>query len=181
MNSFICQVMTRFGPRLRIMRMASTIVWTADTWVTQRGRCMSTWSLSTWFQRDTCAPLTRAAKFVEPRMPSDLIWSEFMGHQRFREDKFIESLLKYCLSFYWIVLFHFVDVETELNSNMMKDINGVWKCLLCDYSSRNSGHVKQHLESKHLSVIYSCLYCSKTCPTKNALSKHTFRAHGKQN
>ena len=177
MTSFICQAMTRFGPRLKLMRMASSIVWTVDTWVTLKGRCMSTWSPSTWCQKDTCVLLIRAAKFAEPRMPSDLIWSEFMGHQRFLEDTFIESIINN-----WIELsFSFVDVETELNANMMKDMNGFWKCLLCEYSSRNSGHVKQHLESKHLSVVYSCLYCTKTCPSKNALSKHTFRAHGKQN
>ena len=77
--------------------------------------------------------------------------------------------------------FNFVDVETELNANMTRDINGFWKCLLCEYVSRNNGHVKQHLESKHLSVVYSCLYCSKTCPTKNALNMHTLRVHRKQN
>ena len=77
--------------------------------------------------------------------------------------------------------FNFIDVETELNENMTRDIDGLWKCLLCEYSSRMKGHVKQHLESKHLSVTYSCLYCSKTCPSKNALSMHTLRMHKKQN
>ena len=36
--------------------------------------------------------------------------------------------------------FNFVDVETELNANMTRDINGFWKCLLCEYVSRNSGN-----------------------------------------
>ena len=57
---------------------------------------MNTWSQSMWCQKDTCVLWTRAEKFVELRMPSDLIWLGFMAHQGFREDKVIESMLDNC-------------------------------------------------------------------------------------
>ena len=61
---------------------------------------MNTWSQSMWCQKDTCVLWTRAEKFVELRMPSDLIWLEFMAHQRFREDKVTELMLDNCQCIY---------------------------------------------------------------------------------
>ena len=60
---------------------------------------------------------------------------------------------------------------------MQKGEQGLWICLSCDYTSRNSAHVKHHIESKHLSVEYTCDYCSSTCPTKYALNMHIHRKH----
>ena len=61
-----------------------------------------------------------------------------------------------------------------------RDVNdGVWFCssASCDYRSKHLGHLKQHIESKHVSVSYPCPLCHSICPTKNALSKHYSRNH----
>jgi len=70
-----------------------------------------------------------------------------------------------------------LDIETYFNENMTKDDSGMWRCLTCSYSSRNNHHVKHHIESKHIAVSYSCSWCTKTCPTKVALSMHVKRNH----
>ena len=71
----------------------------------------------------------------------------------------------------------YLDVEDFLNESMMRGPDGLWKCLSCDYSAKHTGHVRHHIESKHMSLEYSCLYCNKTCPTKIALSMHVHRNH----
>merc|ERR1712130_15815 len=55
--------------------------------------------------------------------------------------------------------------------------DGMWFCLICDSTSKYHGHMRQHIETKHISVTYSCTMCEKTLPTKNALYKHYTRKH----
>lgn len=70
-----------------------------------------------------------------------------------------------------------LDVDSILSEYMAKDENGLWRCLSCDYGSKNNHNVKHHIESKHIAVSYSCSYCSKTCPTKVAFLMHVKRNH----
>ena len=70
-----------------------------------------------------------------------------------------------------------LEVEGYLNESMQKNSNGSWECLSCGYSSRQKHHVKNHIESKHINLQYSCQYCSKTCPSSHALEMHIHRNH----
>ena len=77
------------------------------------------------------------------------------------------------------MLFH-LDLEAEnfQNGNMMRDlVDGLWKCLICDYAAKQKQHVRYHIDCKHMSLEYSCQYCNKTCPTKLALTLHVKRMH----
>ena len=69
------------------------------------------------------------------------------------------------------------DVDQVLFQNMWKDDEGNLCCKLCDYRSRNSNHVKNHIESKHLEGYFKCEMCQKVCPTRNALNMHIHRKH----
>ena len=60
---------------------------------------------------------------------------------------------------------------------MQKDASGQWKCLYCDYRNINKGNTEQHIETKHISVQYSCDYCDTVCPSKKALHMHKTRRH----
>jgi len=60
---------------------------------------------------------------------------------------------------------------------MQKDVNGIWRCTNCDYSSNNNHNLRNHIEAKHLFLKYSCDHCSKTCPTKIALYMHNRKYH----
>ena len=71
----------------------------------------------------------------------------------------------------------YLDVESFVNESMMKGPDGLWMCTSCDYSAKHTGHVRHHIESKHMCLEYSCYYCSKTCPTRVALSMHVHRNH----
>ena len=59
---------------------------------------------------------------------------------------------------------------------MKRSGDGYWMCTTCDYQSKKS-NVQQHVETKHVSVQYSCHLCNSVHPTKNSLSKHMSYKH----
>ena len=72
------------------------------------------------------------------------------------------------------------DAESYISQFMRKDDSvspSIWRCVSCDYNSRNNHNVKHHIESKHITVSYQCQFCSKSCPTKVALVMHVKRYH----
>ena len=68
-------------------------------------------------------------------------------------------------------------METIVNEHVTKSAGGLLSCSTCGYQSRNTGHMRQHVESKHVSVQYFCNFCDAACPTKNALQKHMSMKH----
>ena len=68
-------------------------------------------------------------------------------------------------------------METIVNEHVTKSVGGLLSCATCGYQSRNTGHMRQHVESKHVSVQYFCNFCDAACPTKNALQKHMSMKH----
>ena len=55
-----------------------------------------------------------------------------------------------------------------------------FQCSLCPYSSKNKGHVKRHIEIKHIpnSTVFKCRMCDKTCNLKYNLKIHYISKHG---
>ena len=50
--------------------------------------------------------------------------------------------------------------------------NGVWACLQCAYTSKQRGHLREHVEKHIEGLEYSCNHCGKI-----SRSSHTFRDH----
>ena len=69
----------------------------------------------------------------------------------------------------------------EVEEQMLREeVEGValWRCLACPYSTKHKAVLYQHVESKHtVSQGYSCPYCCKFCPSRNALRCHVSRQH----
>ena len=54
----------------------------------------------------------------------------------------------------------------------------LWRCTVCGHCSKLKTHVAFHVEAKHIeSNGFHCTYCSKYCPSKNALQTHVSRYH----
>ena len=67
-----------------------------------------------------------------------------------------------------------------VRSQMTKRDDGIWHCQLCDYSSKYTTRVQDHIEAQHFqSDGYQCHMCQKYCSTKNALKCHIYRYHNK--
>ena len=60
---------------------------------------------------------------------------------------------------------------------MMKKEDYLWRCTVCEYSSRAKTHLKEHVETHIESLRYPCNYCGKVIASKNALRKHILRSH----
>lgn len=69
----------------------------------------------------------------------------------------------------------------EVEAQMVREeVEGVplWRCLACPYNTKHKAVLYQHVESKHtFSQGYSCPYCCKFCPSRNALRCHVSRQH----
>ena len=61
--------------------------------------------------------------------------------------------------------------ENEFGINM-------WACTECGHKTRHKYHLARHIEAKHIQNDgFTCNYCNKLCPSKNALETHVSRHH----
>ena len=67
-----------------------------------------------------------------------------------------------------------VDEKTE---QLMEKIDGIFHCKACDYSSRNSIHMKEHVERHIDGLSYSCQICDKKFSSRNSLREHLYSFH----
>jgi len=68
-------------------------------------------------------------------------------------------------------------LEFTIKSKMMK-LEGTWQCSDCQYSTKKSSNLYEHIEAKHVqSDGHTCPICLKFCATKNALRNHNVRYH----
>jgi len=74
-----------------------------------------------------------------------------------------------------------LDVKASLEKHMQKLSADSFLCLLCNYQARQSHHITNHIEARHMQsgFSYECDICFKSCPTKNALNAHKSRKHKK--
>jgi len=71
-------------------------------------------------------------------------------------------------------------VEMKMWKETTDDRGLMWRCADCDYTVKDKRGMFEHVESKHVgSQGYTCLYCGKHCPSKNALRSHVSRNHPK--
>jgi len=73
----------------------------------------------------------------------------------------------------------FEELDYLIKAKMTEDTDGLgFKCSECSYSSLSKRNMHNHIESRHVSSCgVECSICRKVCPTREALRKHTSRAH----
>ena len=50
----------------------------------------------------------------------------------------------------------------------------------CDYTVRDKGSLKRHVEKKHLNILYNCEFCDHVTGLKASLKTHKLRKHSDQ-
>ena len=60
----------------------------------------------------------------------------------------------------------------ERVAELVKKTEAGWTCLKCPYEKKNSGHVREHVESHITGFSFSCGYCDKTFSNKRTLRHH---------
>ena len=63
--------------------------------------------------------------------------------------------------------------------DICESVNGRWVCRMCDYSSKQKGHVFEHVESKHINdgLSYFCAFCGNAFRARNLLRMHVRTKH----
>ena len=92
---------------------------------------------------------------------------EMLWECMLKEPTIKEILLNICLTKKLLL-----DVDAAIKAKMTKD-GRTWYCTECDYFSNHTGHVYEHIESKH--VVHSgyvCQYCEKVLKTKASAGRH---------
>ena len=112
-----------------------------------------------------------ATNIWELDKPTECITIETMELNQWKID------LKTCC---WLLLICNL-VSATAEGNMYKSDDGSWQCNLCDYNSKYTTRVKDHIEAKHfITSGYECSVCQKYCSTKNALKCHMSKYHKKE-
>ena len=60
----------------------------------------------------------------------------------------------------------------QMVEKLYENQNGIWACLQCAYTSKQRGHLREHVEKHIEGLEYSCNHCGKI-----SRSSHTFRDH----
>jgi len=65
----------------------------------------------------------------------------------------------------------------DLSKNTPRDEEGNFLCTMCDYKSKQMGHLGSHIDSKHSGIEYSCDLCDFRTKWKNRLNSHKRSIH----
>ena len=74
---------------------------------------------------------------------------------------------------------HFLlELNYLVKKSLFKNVENMWKCSYCDYSSVKKCNTESHVEAMHLQTSgFVCPYCQMICSTRKALSSHIGRRH----
>lgn len=62
------------------------------------------------------------------------------------------------------------ELDSTVNSMMQKNDLGLWSCSICGKSNKHRGHMKNHIEGKHIEgTSHPCAYCGKQLRSINSL------------
>ena len=73
---------------------------------------------------------------------------------------------------------HFSELINSINLKMVRRPDGSFSCTDCEYVTKYRTTCQNHIESKHIITSgFTCQFCEKFCPTRNALKSHTTKNH----
>ena len=76
-----------------------------------------------------------------------------------------------------VALTDMAEVDEKIQQ-LMEKRDGRHHCMACNYSSRQSIHMKEHVERHIDGLSYPCQFCDKTFRSRNSLRRHKYRFHG---
>ena len=75
------------------------------------------------------------------------------------------------------------EIDLKMKELYKKNENdGVWSCLVCDYTTRtNSGDMRKHIETHLDGLSYTCSLCNREFRKRDSLYKHIKKSHPDEN
>jgi len=65
------------------------------------------------------------------------------------------------------------EFDSTVSSMMQKNNQGLWVCNICGKNDKHGGHMKNHIEAKHIQgASHPCGQCGKQFRSRNSLAKH---------
>ena len=75
-----------------------------------------------------------------------------------------------------VTTFTYEEIE-EKTKELHQRIDGVWTCMVCDYTSTKRDNVRKHVEKHMDGLSYSCDLCDKEFRSNNTLNSHKSMVH----
>ena len=69
------------------------------------------------------------------------------------------------------------DLDQKIEESFSKDSNGFFACHYCEKSSKNRGHLKEHVESHFEGLSFLCTFCDTILRSRVSLRLHNKRQH----
>ena len=95
---------------------------------------------------------------------------------------YIVFILKNAFNYFIISNLYLSDLK-DIRDKLIMEYSlleyGVWKCTLCEYSTKSKTHMTEHVESKHVDdgLAYACKFCPRTLKSRNTLRLHVYSSH----
>uniref|UniRef100_A0A1B6DUM5 C2H2-type domain-containing protein n=1 Tax=Clastoptera arizonana TaxID=38151 RepID=A0A1B6DUM5_9HEMI len=67
--------------------------------------------------------------------------------------------------------------KLTLNNHMVRHLNNIFKCTICDCKFYSEKQLKSHHLFKHSSIYYKCLYCQTKLQYRQSLKRHLNSRH----
>jgi len=68
------------------------------------------------------------------------------------------------------------DLDLQIKQ-LIEKFDGAWKCKVCERTSTNSSHMREHVETHIEGISHACHICSKSYPTRHSLRVHIDKIH----
>ena len=68
-------------------------------------------------------------------------------------------------------------LDQKVNESYIRGEDGIWYCHYCSRTSKNQGHIREHVEVHFDGLVLKCDHCGKTCSSRNALRGQYNRSH----
>ena len=69
------------------------------------------------------------------------------------------------------------EIEVKIKQ-LYQQVDGVWRCLACDYTTSKSGfQIRRHIETHLDGLSYSCHICNKEFRSKHSFDEHNRKFH----
>ena len=69
------------------------------------------------------------------------------------------------------------ELNETIDTMWHKNASGIYFCSVCPQSSKNRGHMREHIEKHIAGLLFSCNLCDKTVKTRHTLRDHMRRMH----
>ena len=117
------------------------------------------------YHKVACLPIVIATHKHNPHLEDQKVESFPIGPDFYTEMKVVKTRTGHGEKVVSITDMAEVDEKIQ---ELMEKTEGRYCCKVCDYASKNTGHIREHVELHIDGLSYPCQFCEKTFRYRNS-------------